>query len=60
MERLIKLIEKRKEIGKRKSYTKGGDYNDFIEYNRIGNLILDEVCRLYDERKLGGNKCGNV
>lgn len=60
MERLIRLIEKRKEIGKRKSYTKGGDYNDFIEYNRIGNLILDEVCRLYKEGKLGGNKYGNV
>lgn len=60
MEHLIHLIEKRKEIGKRKSYTKGGDYNDFIEYNRIGNLILDEVCRLYEEGKLGGNKCGNV
>lgn len=53
MEHLIHLIEKRKEIGKRKSYTKGGDYNDFIEYNRIGNMILDEVCRLYDEGKLG-------
>ena len=60
MEHLIHLIEKRKEIGKRKSYTKGGDYNDFIEYNRIGNLILDEVCRLYEEGILGGNKCGNV
>lgn len=39
MERLIKLIEKRKEIGKRKSYAKGGDHNDYCEYNRIGELI---------------------
>lgn len=60
MEHLIHLIEKRKEIGKRKSYTKGGDYNDFIEYSRISELILDEVYKLYDEGKLGGNKCGNV
>ena len=60
MERLIKLIEKRKEIGKRKSYTKGGDYNDYIEYSRISELILDEFYKLYDEGKLGGNKRGNV
>lgn len=60
MEQLIHLIEKRKEIGQRKSYTKGGNYNDFIEYNRIGELILDEVYELYDEGKLGGNKRGNV
>lgn len=60
MERLIRLIEKRKEIGNRKSYTKDGDYNDFIEYKRIGNLILNEVCMLYEEGKLGGTKCGNV
>lgn len=52
MERLIKLIEKRNEIGKRKSYTKGGDHNDYCEYNRIGELILKEVHRLYDEGKL--------
>lgn len=60
MERLIKLIEKRKEIGKRKIYTKCGDYNDYIEYSRISELILDEVYKLYDEGKLGGNKRGNV
>lgn len=54
MERLIKLIEKRKEIGKRKSYTKGGDHNDYCEYNRIGELILKEVYRLYDEGKFNG------
>lgn len=55
MERLIELIKKRKEIGKRKSYTKGGDYNDYVEYKRIGDLILEEVCKLYDDGKLGGN-----
>lgn len=52
MERLIELIKKRKEIGKRKSYTKGGDYNDYVEYDRIGGLILEEVCKLYDDGKL--------
>lgn len=55
MERLIELIKKRKETGKRKSYTKGGDYNDYVEYERIGGLILEEVCKLYDDGKLGGN-----
>ena len=60
MERLIHLIEKRKEIGQRKIYTKGGNYNDYIEYSRISELILDEVYKLYDEGKLGGNKRGNV
>lgn len=59
MERLIDLIKKRKEIGKRKSYTKGGDYNDYVEYIRVGELILDEVCDLYDKGKLGSDKHGN-
>ena len=54
MERLIELIKKRKEIGKRPSYTKGGDYNDYVEYKRLGDLILEEISRLYDEGKLGG------
>ena len=67
MERLKRLIKKRKEIGKRPSYTKGGDYNitpnhlnihkdynDYIEYKRLGDLILEEISMLYDEGKLGG------
>lgn len=53
MERLINLIEKRNEIGKKKSYTQGGDYNDYCEYIRIGELILKEVQKLYDEGRLG-------
>ena len=52
MENLKRLIEKRKEVGKRPSYTKGGNYNDIVEYNRLGCLILEEVTRLYDEGKL--------
>lgn len=52
MEHLIELIERRKEIGKRPAYTRGGSWNDKIEYERLGNLILDEVNRLYDEGKL--------
>lgn len=52
MERLIELIEKRKEVGKRKSYRTGGNLNDYVEYRRIGELILDEVYRLYDEGKI--------
>ena len=53
MERLIRLIKKRKEIGKRPSYTKGGSFNDLIEYKRMGDLILEEVEKLYDDGKLG-------
>ncbi len=52
MEYLIELIERRKEIGKRPAYIKGGSLNDKIEYERIGNLILNEVSRLYDDGKL--------
>lgn len=54
MEQLKELIKKRKEIGKRKSYTKGGNYNDYVEYNRLGDLILEEIEMIYDEGKLGG------
>ena len=52
MKQLISLIERRKSVGKKKSYTKGGNYNDFIEHERLGQLILREVYRLYDEGKL--------
>ena len=52
MKQLISLIERRKSVGKNKSYTKGGNYNDFIEHERLGQLILREVYRLYDEGKL--------
>lgn len=52
MEHLVRLIEKRKEIGKRTAHIKGGSCNDKIEYERIGQLIIDEVNRLYDAGKL--------
>lgn len=52
MEKLIRLVERRKELGKRPSYKKDGNYNDIVEYNRIGCLILEEITRLYDEGKL--------
>ncbi|WP_313260341.1 hypothetical protein [Lacrimispora sp.] len=52
MEALKELIERRKEVGEKPSYTKGGDYNDFIEYGRLGDLIIEEVCRMYDTGEL--------
>lgn len=52
MEHLIELIEKRKEVGKRPAYINGGKWNDRIEYERLGNLILDEINRLYEKGKL--------
>ena len=53
MEHLMELVKKRRKIGERPSYTKGGNYNDLVEYKRIGDLILAEVDRLYDERRKG-------
>lgn len=52
MNRLKELAEKRKQIAARPSYTKGGDYNDFVEYNRLGDLIIKEVMRMYEEGEL--------
>lgn len=52
MEYLIKLIEKRKEVGKRPAHCKGGNWNDRVEYERLGSLILNEVERLYENGKL--------
>lgn len=52
MEYLNELIEKRKEVGKRTAYTKGGNWNDRVEYDRLGQLILEEVNRLYENGKL--------
>lgn len=56
MKYLIELIEKRKEVGKRPWNPQGGttNYNNRTEYERLGNLILDEVDRLYDDGKLCG------
>lgn len=52
MKHLISLIEQRKEIGQTKSPMCGGNYNNIIEYRRIGDLIIEEVCRLYDTGKI--------
>lgn len=53
---LVELIEKRKEVGKRPWNPQGGttNYNNRAEYERLGNLIIDEVNRLYDKGKLYG------
>ena len=56
----LAVEDTQEKLARRLGITKGGDYNDFIEYNRIGNLILDEVCRLYDEGKLGKNNINEV
>ena len=52
MQHLKELIEKYKEIGKKKSCRNGGNHNDYVEHQRIGELILKEVIRLYDEGKI--------
>lgn len=52
MEHLIKLIEKRKEIGLRPAALRGGDIKDLYEYQRVGDLIIEEACRLYEAGKL--------
>lgn len=33
---------------------------DYVEYERIGGLILEEVCKMYDDGKLGGNRDGRI
>lgn len=52
MEHLIYLIKKRKEIGSRPAYSKSGNHNDLVEHERLGQLIIEEVNRLYEEGKL--------
>lgn len=54
MEHLIELIEKRKDVGRRPWNPQGGtrNYNNRVEYERLGNLILAEINRLYDDGKL--------
>lgn len=52
MQHLKELIEKYKEIGKRKAHRNSGNYNDYVEYQRIGELILKEIINLYDEGKI--------
>ena len=52
MKRIQELLEKRAEIGRKPSYTKGGNYNDQIEYTRLGELILKEIEELHKSGKL--------
>ena len=52
MDRLISLIEQRKKIGKTKAPARGGNLNDLVEYQINGELIVNEVCRLYDVGKI--------
>lgn len=48
MERLKELIEKRKEVGKIPTGTRGAGG----EYSRLGELILEETEDLHDKQKL--------
>lgn len=52
MERLIGLVEKRNEIGQRQSYRAGGSRNDQIEFARLGELIIKEICQLHESGTL--------
>lgn len=49
MKRLVELIEKRKRIGKTRSHKKGGNYNDIIEFERLGQLIVDRVNKMHEK-----------
>lgn len=53
MSRLKELIEKRKEIGRRRlSENRKQNCNNRMEFDRIGNLILEEVYRMYEAGEL--------
>ena len=52
MKRIQELLEKRAQIGQKPSYTKGGNYNDLVEYTRLGELILKEIEELHKTGKL--------
>lgn len=41
-ERVKSLISRMEEVGARPSYTRGGSYNDFLEYGRLKELIAKE------------------
>lgn len=45
--RIKRYCEKREEYGKKKSHMKGGSYNNAIEYQRYGELIVKEIMELY-------------
>lgn len=41
------LISKMEEVGARPSYTKGGRYNDFLEYGRLKDLIAERCIEAF-------------
>ncbi len=41
------LISKMEEVGTRPSYTKGGSYNDFLEYGRLKDLIAEQCIEAF-------------
>lgn len=47
VEELKRCCEKREEYGKTKSYTRGGSYNDYLEFEKYGELIIDTVMEMY-------------
>lgn len=52
MNRLKNLLEKREEYSKKPCSRKDKTYNNYLEYHRYGELILEEVERLYEEGEL--------
>lgn len=59
MDYLIRLIEERREIGKRPAECRGGNRKDWLEYERLGNSILEEINRLYAAGVLEAGRKGN-
>lgn len=41
------LISRMEEVGARPSYTKGGSYNDFLEYGRLMDLIAERCIEAF-------------
>lgn len=52
MEKLIHLASKRYEVGKTQSYKNGGNFNDYVEYARLGEKIVEEVDSMHKGGKL--------
>ena len=41
------LIQTMEEIGERPSYTKGGSYNDYLEYGRLKSIIAEKCIQAF-------------
>lgn len=52
MEKLREYAKKRKELGEKPAPKNGGNYNEYMEYHRMGELIIKEVMRMYDAGEL--------